>query len=228
MSEPAPVLTPSERSKLDDSEDTAFYDQPRFVHHVDEAFRSRLTDHYRRLLSPGDRVLDLMGSWVSHLPDLALTVTGHGLNEAELAENDRYEEWFVQDLNAEQALPFADERFDAVLCAVSVQYLQYPARVFAEVARVLAPGGFLFVSFSNRMFPTKAVRAWRNPATVLDADTTGDAGGDPTLDARAALVRRYLDAAGGFDEPTVHRHVVSGQDPFYAVEARRASDDGTT
>lgn len=234
MREQAPLLTGEERSKLDDGEDTAFYDQPRFVHHVDESFRARLTDHYRERLAPGDRVLDLMGSWVSHLPDLALTVTGHGLNEAELDANDRYEDWFVQNLNADQALPFEDGRFDAVLCAVSVQYLQFPAQVFAEVSRVLRPDGFVFVSFSNRMFPTKAVRAWRNPATVLDDDgqpTTGTGteagtGGDPVLDARAALVRQYLDAAGGFGEPVVHRHVESDGDPFYAVEAR-ASGHGT-
>ena len=57
--------------------------------------------------------------------------------------------------------PFGDAEFDAVLLSVSVQYLVHPVEVFADVGRVLRPGGHLIVSFSNRMFPTKAVRLWR-------------------------------------------------------------------
>jgi ubiquinone/menaquinone biosynthesis C-methylase UbiE len=89
------------------------------------------------------------------------------------------------------------------LCAVSVQYLQRPTTVFSEFARVLVPGGVLVVSFSNRMFPTKAIRAWR----------------EATMDGRADLVRRYCDAAG-FENVQVAREN-PGNDPFYAVVARR-------
>jgi SAM-dependent methyltransferase len=207
-SDPDQILTEADRRKFDDGDDGEFYDQPRFVHHVDEAFRARLTRLYREQLAPGDRVLDLMGSWVSHLPDIDLRVRGHGLNAAELDANDRYDDWFLQDLNAGASLPFDDGAFDAVLNAVSAQYLERPAEVFAAVARVLAPGGVLVVSFSNRMFPTKAVRAWR----------------ERDMDGRAALVCAYLDAAGGFDEPTVIREQPGG-DPFCAVVARRAAHD---
>ena len=198
------VLSEAERRKLDDGDDARFYAQPRFVHHVDEGFRARLTELYAERLEPGDRVLDLMGSWVSHLPDLDLSVTGHGLNPQELARNERYDEWFVRDLNADPTLPFEDGAFDAVLCAVSVQYLQYPGRVFAEVARVLAEEGICIVSFSNRLFFGKAVAAWLNR----------------DMDGRAELVREYFEATERFAEPEVVRERPES-DPFFAVLARR-------
>ncbi len=145
-----------------------------------------------------------MSSWVSHLPDVALEVVGHGLNREELAANDRLDRWFVQNLNADQEMPLATDSFDAVLCAVSVQYLQYPARVFREFGRVLAPDGTLIVSFSHRMFPTKAVRAWR----------------ETDMEGRADLVREYA-RAGGLSETNVVRDDSGRGDPFYAVVARR-------
>jgi hypothetical protein len=207
-----PVLSDPDRQKLDSSPDDAFYDQPRFVHHVDEGFRERLTDLYRDQLADGDRVLDAMSSWVSHLPgDREFArVVGHGLNEAELAENPWLDEYVLQNLNEDQLLPFDDASFDAVLCAVSVQYLQYPTAVFREFHRVLAPGGVLVVSFSNRTFHTKAVRAWR----------------ERSMDERASLVRSYCESAG-FDrietvrDPRRSMLPGLGGDPFYAVVADR-------
>ncbi len=203
------VLSETDREKLDTSPDPAFYDQPRFVTHVDDAFIDRLTALYADLLSPGDRVFDAMGSYVSHLPDEEFErVVGHGLNRAELAANDSLDEWFVQDFNTDQSLPLSDGAFDAVLCAVSVQYLQYPAAVFSAFRRVLAPDGVLVVSFSNRMFPTKAVRAWRTRS----------------MDERAALVREYVAAAGGFESvETVCERPGPGSDPFYAIVAHHSS-----
>lgn len=198
------VLSDIERRKIDDGDDGSFYDQPRFVHHVDEGFRERLKELYATELQPGDRVLDLMGSWVSHLPEMDLEVVGHGLNAEELAENDRYDDWFVQNLNEDQRLPFEDGSFDAVLCAVSVQYLQYPGRVFAEVGRVLAPDGVCIVSFSNRMFFQKAVAAWLNRE----------------MDGRAELVESYFDATEAFGPARVVSETAEN-DPFYAVVARR-------
>ncbi len=44
----------------------------------------------------------------------------------------------------------------------SVQYLQQPEAVFAEVYRVLKPGGVAIFTFSNRMFYDKAINAWRD------------------------------------------------------------------
>jgi SAM-dependent methyltransferase len=203
------VLSDRDRTKLDPSDDRAFYDAPRFVTHADDAFLARLTALYDSVTSPGDRIFDAMGSWVSHLPDTDYDrVVGHGLNEAELAENDVLDEWFVRDFNADPSLPFDDGAFDAVCCALSVQYLQYPSDVFAAFARVLAPGGVLVVSFTDRMFPTKAVRAWRNAS----------------MDGRAELVAGYCRDAGLAVETVVRER--PGDDPFYAVVARHAPTDG--
>lgn len=197
------VLSERDRAKLDAGSDDAFYDAPRFVTHADDGFLRRLTDTYESVLADGDRIFDAMSSWVSHLPPGDYErVVGHGLNERELAANDALDTWFVQDLNDDQRLPLADSAFDAVLCALSVQYLQYPGAVFAEFERVLDPGGVVVVSFSNRMFPTKAVRAWR---------TAG-------MDGRTDLVRSYCDA-GGLTVGDVVRDRPE-RDPFVAVLAR--------
>ncbi len=211
------VLTDPERARQDDRPDRAFYRDPRLVHHVDERFRERLTDLYREKLEAEADVLDLMSSWVSHLPeemDLG-RVVGHGMNEEELAANERLTDYFVQDLNEKQTLPLGSEAFGAALCAVSVQYLQHPEQVFAEVARALRPGGTVIVSFSNRMFAQKAIRAWR--------EATGR--------ERCRLVGSYLEAAGLFGEPEVisesplvpptERFLGGAPDPFYAVCARK-------
>ncbi|ELZ28868.1 hypothetical protein C475_04501 [Halosimplex carlsbadense 2-9-1] len=199
------VLDDRDRAKLDDGDDGAFYDSPRLVTHADDAFLARLTELYASVLEPGDRVFDAMGSWVSHLPDDDYDrVIVHGLNAAELERNDRADESFVQDFNRSQSLPLADDAFDAVCCALSAQYLQHPAAVFREFARVLAPEGVVVVSFTNRMFPTKAVRAWRAA----------------TMDGRADLVAEYCRAAGLRVVETVRDR--PGEDPFYAVVAERA------
>ncbi|MFO8114371.1 MAG: class I SAM-dependent methyltransferase [Halorubrum sp.] len=202
------VLSDRDRRKRDDRPDETFYKEPRFVTHADDAFIARLTALYDELLDPGDRVLDAMGSWVSHLPPTPFErVVGHGLNEAELAANDRLDEFVVRDLNADRTLPFDDGAFDAVCCALSVQYLEYPGPVFAEFARVLAPGGVVVVSFSNRLFPTKAVYAWRAAS----------------MEERADLVERYL-SAGGL--PVADRIAERpGTDPFYAVVGRKPASD---
>ena len=145
--------------------------------------RSRaLTAYHRETIPGGARVLDLMSSWVSHLPaDRAYSVVvGHGMNAAELAANPRLTRWFVQDLNADPTLPLDNASLDAALCCVGAQYLQQPVTVFGEVRRVLTPGAPFVVSFSNRCFPTKAVAIWR----ALD------------LPGHAALVRLYLERAG--------------------------------
>lgn len=150
-------------AKLDPTPDTLFYAEPRFVTHIDEAATAAVTDMYREVLPPGGVILDLMSSWVSHLPEEVSfeTVIGHGLNAQELAANPRLARFFVQDLNAQPTLPLETGSIDAVTACVSVQYLQQPLAILAEVARVLRPGGPVILTFSNRCFPTKAVAVWR-------------------------------------------------------------------
>ncbi|MFT5486747.1 MAG: SAM-dependent methyltransferase [Paracoccaceae bacterium] len=172
-------------TRVDEKPDELFYTMPRLVTHIDDAACAALSAYYAETLRDGDRILDLMSSCVSHLP-VALVpgrVVGHGMNETELEANPQLDEFFLQNLNKTQVLPLEDASFDACLIAVSVQYLVSPVTVFAEIGRILRPGGRVAVSFSNRMFPTKAVAIWR---------TAGDA-------AHRRLVAEYLHAAQQFD-----------------------------
>lgn len=209
VTSPDSPFTPEHFERQDETDDTTFYAPERMVQHLDEAGRAALTGFYRENLPAGGRVLDLMSSWVSHLPDdmAFAAVAGLGMNRAELAANPRLTESHVQNLNTEPKLPFADGAFDACVIALSVQYLTRPLEVFAEIARVLAPGGLCAVSFSNRCFPTKAVAIWQ---ALGDSD-------------RAGLVGAYFRHAGGFDEPVgldLSPSGVSG-DPLFVVTANR-------
>ena len=173
---------PGAFDRLDQDDDSLFYVPPRLVTHIDALAIAALSQFYGKALRPGTVVLDLMSSWVSHLPaglDLA-EVIGHGMNEQELAANPRLTRWFVQDLNRDTALSLESDSIDAALCCVSVQYLQKPIEVFEQVRRVLKPGSPFIVSYSNRCFPTKAVAIWRS----LD------------LQGHAALIKLYLERAG--------------------------------
>ncbi|KAK6798817.1 hypothetical protein RDI58_006520 [Solanum bulbocastanum] len=223
------VLTQQGRTKLNILPDREFYAYPRFVTHVDDRFISNLTNLYRKCLKPEFEILDLMSSWVSHLPQEVKykKVVGHGLNAQELARNPKLDYFFVKDLNEDEKLEFENCSFDAVLCTVSVQYLQQPEKVFAEVFRILRPGGVFILSFSNRLFYDKAISAWR--------DSTGY--------GRVQLVVQYFQCIKGFTEPEVIRKLPSNDDqenksplskimqligllssssdPFYAVIAYR-------
>lgn len=148
--------------RLDEEDDRVFYASPRRVVHLDAAAVTALTRLYERLVPATGCVLDLMASWRSHLPGaFAGTVIGLGMNRAELLDNPQLTQAIVHDLNRDPHLPFADDAFDAAVCAVSVQYLTHPIDVFRDVGRTLRPGAPFIVSFSNRCFPEKAVAIWR-------------------------------------------------------------------
>jgi SAM-dependent methyltransferase len=192
--------------RIDESPDPAFYAAPRLVTHIDAGAIAAVTALYEELLPESGAVLDLMSSWRSHLPDGRTgPVVGLGLNAEEMADNPQLDEVVVHDVNVEPRLPFDDGAFAAVVCCVSVQYLVRPLETFAEVARVLRPGGPVVVTFSNRCFPTKAVAAWR-------------AGDD---EDHLLLVDAYLRAVPALGPPTTRSHRPRGGDPLYAVWARR-------
>ena len=56
-------------AKEDSSDDSLFYEIPRLVTHIDDNACMVLKGYYRSLLKDGDSVLDLMSSWVTHLPE---------------------------------------------------------------------------------------------------------------------------------------------------------------
>ncbi|HEV8440249.1 MAG TPA: methyltransferase domain-containing protein [Methylomirabilota bacterium] len=198
-------------SRIDESPDELFYALPRFVTHIDDAAIAAVTQIYREYLPPGGAVLDLMSSWVSHLPsEIAYRrVVAVGMNAEELAANPRLDAWIVQDLNQAPQLPFGAGEFDAAAICVSVDYLARPVEVFRDCGRVLRPGAPLVITFSNRCFPTKVIAAWR----MLD-----DGG-------HQELVARYFVEAGNWtDVERLDRSPGPGSDPLWAVVGRRAYD----
>lgn len=193
--------------RVDETPDALFYTVPRLVTHIDDATISALTHYYQETLGPQDAVLDVMSSWVSHLPrDCQYArVAGLGMNETELLANPQLSDHVIHDLNETPELPYADASFDAVLNAVSVQYLQRPLEVFASIARVLRPGGRSIVAMSHRCFPTKAIQAFHY------------LGGTE----RMHLVETYHELAGGFDTIESIDRSPDGADPLWIVTARR-------
>ena len=200
--EQLPGLPEAAFDKADRSPDADFYLEPRFVTHIDDGAIAAVTRAYRQHLAPGGAVLDLMSSWVSHLPEDVefASVVGHGMNVQELAANPRLSRWFVQDLNLEPTLPLDDGAFDSACLCVSVQYLQRPVEVFREVARVLRRGAPFVVAFSNRCFPTKAVAIWQ---ALSGPD-------------QQRLVGNYMLAAG-FNKIADHASTPMQGDPLWVV-----------
>ena len=170
----------------DDQPDANFYQKPRLVHHIDETAREMVKNTYGRFLSNGMHVLDLMGSWQSHIPaNLNLgRLVGLGLSKAELLRNSQLSDFLIHDLNANSTLPFESNIFDAVVNTVSVEYLINPLAVFREISRILRPDGYFIVTFSNRWFPTKAIRIWQE---IHEFERMG-------------LVLEYFLRAGGFKD----------------------------
>lgn len=204
-------------SRQDEADDANFYVTPRMVVHLDEKAVRQVKEIARRRISPQGRVLDLMSSFRSHLPEEVRyqEIIGLGMNAAEMQANPQLTRFLVHDLNKLPQLPFSNGYFDAVINTVSVQYLTQPVAVFREVARVLRPGGVHIVIFSDRMFPTKAVRVWR------DGDN----------EDHILLVQEYFRQAGRFAPVEVERFgggnsawFRSNQDPLFAVIGTRAPD----
>src|SRR3954454_5136941 len=188
--------------RADAASDADFYALARLVVHIDDDAIAAVGVLYDELGISG-AVLDLMGSWVSHFPHAPEHLTVLGMNAEELAANPAATARTLHDLNADPRLPFAADSFDAAVCCVSVDYLIHPVEVFTDVARVVRPGGPFVCTFSNRCFPTKAIRGWLYSS-------------DPE---HGEMVAESFRRAGGFDEPVIERRTPAGHfgDPLWAV-----------
>ena len=155
-------LSNNDRDKVDTSDDQIFYQQPKFVHHLSESFRTRLTNLYNDYLLNHHVILDLMSSWVSHLPSNKRykKVIGHGMNEAELESNKRLDSYWIQNLNTTQNMPIEDSTIDVGLIVAGWQYLQYPEKISLELSRIVKSDSLLIISFTNRAFWTKSPNIW--------------------------------------------------------------------
>jgi SAM-dependent methyltransferase len=207
-------------NRVDEQPDAAFYRKPRYVHHIDDTAREMVQNTYGRFLTDGMQVLDLMSSWQSHVPaNVHLDrLVGLGLNADELKTNPQLSDVLTQDLNVDAVMPFESNTFDAVINTVSIEYLTDPLAVFSEILRILRPNGYFIVTFSNRWFPTKAIKIW----------------GELHEFERMGLVLEYFLRTGGFKDlqtysirglPRPHDDKYFPEllfsDPVYAVWGRK-------
>jgi len=186
----SPMFSEDAFSRLDTTDDTTFYSRDRFVSHLDSLALSTVEHLIGRLIvEEKPSILDLMAGWDSHIPETLhpSEVVGLGLNENELKQNKALKKYVLHDLNREPRLPFVDNQFDAVINTVSVDYMTQPVAVFEEVSRILKPGGLFLVVFSDRMFPQKAVRLWR----------------ESSQDERVILVDEFFKQSGGFEKTSL-------------------------
>ena len=202
--------SPDNFQRIDESKDSLFYSFPRLVVHIDQQAIEAVSQLFRDQIPPGAIVLDLMSSWRSHWPQghPKNHMVGLGLNAEEMADNPDLDEYIIHDLNREPILPLDDEAFDAVVMTVSAQYLTRPVETFQQVNRVMKTGGIFIVTFSNRMFPTKAVHIWR----------------ESTDRGRMDLVTSYMESAGSFGKIRagfVNPDQSPPADPIFAVVGRK-------
>ncbi len=196
--------------RVDEADDSEFYSFPRLVVHIDDNAIAAVGRMFRDLIPLDSEVLDLMSSWRSHWPagHPKRRMVGLGLNAPEMEDNPDLDHYVVHNVNKDPVLPFEDESFDAVVITVSAQYLTRPIETFQQINRILRPGGRFIVTFSNRMFPTKAVLIWRQ---------SSDRG-------RAELVSSYMEAAGNFSDIRagfVNPDDSPPADPLFAVTCRK-------
>lgn len=200
--------------RLDDSEDERFYEAARKVVHIDESAIAAVGDFIQTAFTPNGVLLDLMSSWRSHLPGgfQKQRLVGLGMNAEEMADNPDLDGYVVHNLNLEPVLPFEDAIFHGAMVTVSIQYMIKPLEVFAEMSRVLKPGAPFAVFFSNRMFPTKAIRVWQ---VIRDA-------------GKRELIEKYFRVTQGFEEPLFYDLSPNrgASDPIYVVCARKKQAAG--
>ncbi len=192
--------------RADETPDEEFYQLPRMVAHIDEDTLAALTEFYRSFIPAKSDVLDLMSSWISHLPEeISLgRVAGLGMNAQELAANTQLAEWSVQNLNDQPILPYASASFDRALIVVSIQYLRRPIDVLLSVHNVLRDGAEIAIAMSHRLFPTKAIAAFQSLS----------------VDDRVNLVSYYLQKAGFREINLVVCSPPSG-DPLWIVTGKK-------
>ena len=198
-------LTDDAFHRMDETPDDQFYRIPRFTSHIDQGAIDAVTKLYRQYFSPNSDILDLMSSWLSHLPeDIRYNhVVGLGMNEREMARNKQLDDWVVHDLNINPQLPFIENSFDAAAICVSIDYLIDPVTVLKDVGRILKKGSPLIITYSNRYFESKATAAW-----LYLSD-----------EQRAYLIRSFLEKAECFDDITLMDCSPKYGDPLYAVIA---------
>ena len=209
------LLSNNDRIKNDNSDDKIFYHNPRYVHHLSLSFRNRLTKLYSEYLCNHHIILDLMSSWVSHLPTNIKykKVIGHGMNQSELSANKRLDSFWIQNLNETQNMPMEDSTVDIGLIVAGWQYLQYPEKVSIELSRILKTDSLLIISFTNRAFWNKSPNIWTNSSELKRIDYV-----QSILSSNGWRVEKI------FNDKTYEKNLFGfynkESDPFFSVIAR--------
>jgi len=209
-------------TRANQAPDVEFHRTPRLVAHIDSMARQRLQLLHGQLLQPGMDLLDLMAGRHSHLPEdfQPGRCIGLGMNQEEMDANPDLERSVVHDLNKDPQLPFEDAAFDAVLCAMSVEYLVRPLEVLAEAYRVLRPGGVLCLSVSNRWHAPKVTDLW---IQLHEFERLGFL--VELLDGSGFTALETLSERGWprpFDERDRYYPALQNADPLYAAWGTRA------
>lgn len=193
-------------SRMDECSDEQFYRIPRFTGHIDDGAIAAVTELYRQYLPENSNLLDLMSSWLSHLPEEKhyQCVVGLGMNEREMIRNKQLNEWIVHDLNKYPMLPFETNEFDAAMICVSIDYLTDPIAVLRDIGRVLKQNAPLIITYSNRYFESKVTAAW---LSLSD-------------EHRGYLIRNFLQETQLFNNIELMDLSPEFGDPLYAVIAR--------
>ena len=216
-------LSINDREKIDISDDMIFYQNPRYVHHLSDSFRTRLTKLYSDYLNKHHIILDLMSSWVSHLPSNISykKVIGHGMNEAELSSNERLDKFFVQNLNKKQNMPIEDSSVDVGLIVAGWQYLQYPEKVSLELSRIIKSDSLLILSFTNRAFWSKAPNIW----TYSSEEKRIDYVNSVLTDNGWRIEKIFKEKT---EEKRLYGFYSVESDPFFSVIARNNKSNNST
>lgn len=212
-------------ARENDQDDAEFYSSERFASHLDSLALDTVEKIIGSLIrSENAKILDLMSSWDSHIPPSVkpAEVIGLGLNEAELDQNTALSRYIIHDINRNPQLPFADNTFDAVICTVSVDYMTRPVEVFKEIGRILKTGGLNLIIFSNRMFPPKAVKIWKEASEKERVFIVED-----FFKQSEAFGKIHKFVSRGKPRPKDDKYAYSGipSDPVYAVYARKPGGD---
>lgn len=133
----------------------------------------------RSQVPTGGRVLDLgcgTGELARHLAASGLRTTGcdisaNMLNQAAAADSAETAEWVPLEPGW-QALPFASASFDAVIAASVLEYVDSPAAVLGECARVLRPGGVMLCTVPDLTHPVRWLEWAAAAITLLPAVQT--------------------------------------------------------
>jgi SAM-dependent methyltransferase len=140
-----------------------------------------------------------------------------------------------------ESLPFADRCFDVVICDNVVDHAESPAKIMAELTRILIPGGLLYftVNVHHRVYAIAAGMhsSWRAFGLPYEVGPFADHTTHLTLEAAAQLFRglplQILSSKNNVDEARTRarkqrpRHLgdrlkrVFFKNALYEVVARR-------